>query len=58
MTRAFLYGLVVGGGYEMTVNGLLLFGELTYKQGLTNLRKDEAGPLRLNTINLIAGIKF
>lgn len=56
--RAFLYGLVVGFGYEISVKGLGLFGELAYKQGLTNVKKDEGGPLRLNTISLIAGVKF
>ena len=56
--REFLYGLVVGGGYETTVRGLGLFVELAVKQGLTNIKKEEEGPLRLNTIQLIAGIKF
>jgi len=56
--REFLYGLIVGGGYEMTVRGVRMFGELAYKQGLANIKKDEGGPLRLNTINLIAGVKF
>jgi len=56
-----VYGLVLGGGYEMDFNGMKGFIQISYNLGLSNLLKNTGSStdsVKPNSINIIFGIKL
>ncbi len=59
--NTFIFGLILGGGYEMDLGGMKAFVQLAYNLGLSKLNKAVEGStssVKPNSINIIFGIKL
>lgn len=59
--NTFLFGLVVGGGYDFDFGGMKFFVQISYNLGLSNMAKNAEGgesSAKPNSINFIFGVRL
>jgi len=56
--NTFMYGLLLGGGFEFDLGGMKGFLQLAYQLGLANISKDTTSTIKPTSINIIFGFKL